>query len=207
MASIFNIESKIYKKAAHLSDYFWLHILFFFSAIFIFTFGTAYAALIHCLRNLEYSKGEGIISDYIKAFKENFKQSFIINFFIIILALISYIDYKIVQFMSYSFLSLPFIFTLIVIYFLYPYIFSLQSLYILNKKQILQTAFFIAFKYLPYTIAIALIYGLPILHFIINPLTFYYTFILWFLFLFPLQHRIVFKILITVYKKVFYTVF
>ncbi|MDE1549697.1 YesL family protein [Jeotgalibaca caeni] len=180
MERIFDINGKVYKVLARAGDLFILNMLFILSCLPVITIGVACSSLYAVMLKLWQQEEAYIIKDYVKAFKRDFKQSTIVMFILLFVAVIFYI---VIRFLHALVVS-PIILLPILILFSF---FVLMSLYLFPliakfEDSILQqfkNAIYLSLKHMSLSVVIFLI---TIVILVLFPVFVFQLSFLWFVF-------------------------
>lgn len=180
MEKIFDINGKVYKVLARAGDLFILNMLFILSCLPVITIGVACSSLYAVMLKLWQQEEAYIIKDYVKAFKRDFKQSTIVMFILLFVAVIFYI---VIRFLHALVVS-PIILLPILILFSF---FVLMSLYLFPliakfEDSILQqfkNAIYLSLKHMSLSVVIFLI---TIVILVLFPVFVFQLSFLWFVF-------------------------
>lgn len=184
MKDLFNMDGGLMSFLFRMTDLLVLNIVFIITCIPIVTIGPALTALYSI--TLKMAKGEEayVFTGYLKAFKDNFKISFMAWLILLAAFTLSYADYRISESITGTlgtvlvvcFLAMFFILSFITLY-LFPYIARFKN----TLKASFKNAVLIAIASLPYTILLIVITGAVIgVSAMVIPLQ--YTFLIWLLF-------------------------
>ena len=148
MSKFFKYDSGIFKLASLIFDLFLLTFLWIVFSIPLITIGASTVSLFYVVSKLVRDKNISIFSDFIKGFKENFKQATILNIIVFILGAILYINIRnIKQFGSFGRILLPlFIAISIEIFIILIYSLPMIALYKMPLINILKNSFMISSK-------------------------------------------------------------
>lgn len=176
MSKFFKYDSGIFKLASLIFDLFLLTFLWIVFSIPLITIGASTVSLFYVVSKLVRDKNISIFSDFIKGFKENFKQATILNIIVFILGAILYINIRnIKQFGSFGRILLPlFIAISIEIFIILIYSLPMIALYKMPLINILKNSFMISSKHFFTTL---LCLGISIVFYYITKTTKLYIFI------------------------------
>ncbi|PAV31250.1 hypothetical protein CIL05_00925 [Virgibacillus profundi] len=145
--------SNFYGTLTVFANFFILNILWVITCLPIITFFPATSAMFSVIRRWKLKGDSGVLFLYIKYFKENFKQSFIIGTIWVIFSVILYFDFLFIrQFEFRVFLLVPLLFIALLFIFTTIYLFSTISHYNASIKVIIKSSFLVSMAYFPMTI-------------------------------------------------------
>jgi len=162
--NIFSMDSMLGRFLYWIADIFILNILWSIFSLPIFTIGASTTALYYSMMQRQ-RRDEGYIhKNFIKAFKENFKQSTILWLIMILVALVLFADLRIGLFFNINqnlligkifivvsvILMIPYLFVLL-------YIFPIQAKFENTIKDNLKNAILMAIGHLGYTLLLLMI--------------------------------------------------
>ena len=183
MGNLFNMDNRFFTTLSRVADLMILNIIFLFTCIPIITIGPALSALYTVTLKQVKNEESYIFRGFLKAFKENFKQSLIIWTILLIFLIIILADIRLLPFILHIFfLALFFIWFLCG-----SYVFPLQAKFYNPVKTTIRNAFYMGIRHLPFTILIILINLLPVFVYIIGSYVFYYGILFYFLVGFALE--------------------
>ncbi len=162
MSSLFNMDSPIMRFLSRVCDIMILNILCIVFCIPIITAGASVTAMYTVTLKMVRGEEAYIFKGFLKAFKENFKQSTIIWLIMAAVGIFIYIDYRSTAFLpgNMSTVFQILIGALAIIYFMIlVYIFPYTARFINNIKNIFKNSLLIAILNLPWTI---LLMGIPL---------------------------------------------
>lgn len=164
MSSLFNMDSPIMRFLSRVCDIMILNVLCIVFCIPIITAGASITAMYTVTLKMVRGEESYILKGFLKAFKENFKQSTIIWLIMAAIGIFIYIDYRATAFLpgNMSAIFQILIGALSIIYFMVlVYIFPYTARFINNIKCIFKNSLLIAILNLPWTILlIAIPFGL-----------------------------------------------
>ncbi|ULT58721.1 DUF624 domain-containing protein [Neobacillus drentensis] len=161
---IFNINSKFSQFMSRLFDLVILNLIFIIMCIPVITIGINFTAMYYVSLKMINNEDTYIIRSYLKAFKENFKQS--TSIWLILIAVggiitgdIYYTNNFIKGIGSYS--KYLFYFLGIISCFVMLYVFPIQSKFSNKIKNTMINSLSMSIRHLPYTILIMAIFIVP----------------------------------------------
>lgn len=148
-----------------LGDIIIANLLFILCSIPLITIGPSLTALYHCMLRTVKGNNNGTVKTFFKAFKENFRQSFIIWLIILSIDAVLFLNIRfllhesgtnatILLYLSVGVTSLSLIFTL--------YIFPIIAAFANTLKVLCKNAILLAFMHFPTTVLMAVITIFPL---------------------------------------------
>lgn len=163
MNGIFNYDGKFARALQKVSDVIIASVLWIIGCLPLLTIGTSTTALYYAA--IKAVSGEGtIVKNFFKSYKENLKQSIVVEIILLIIGYIMYINWKLIFDMSGGGSVFKVVYFVVLIW-LVPivcYIFPILARFALSTKLLFINAFVLSFKNLPKTIFIVLTSMLPI---------------------------------------------
>ncbi len=86
MFNLFEMDGPFYRAMAIIADFMIVNFLFIITALPIFTLGAALSALYGVLLNYDVNREENIFVCYTRTFKQNWKQSTVMNLLILLIS-------------------------------------------------------------------------------------------------------------------------
>ncbi|NLZ80341.1 MAG: DUF624 domain-containing protein [Clostridiales bacterium] len=160
MDRIFNLDNPFFRFIGKLVDVVLLNLLWVIFSLPIVTIGASTTALYYVTLKLVRDREGYIFKSFLKAFKENFKQSTIIWIILLVVATILGTDIYVVYKMEASYANILlalFVGISVIAFFILIYIFPLQAQFENPVKQTFKNALFMATRHLPWTILLTLI--------------------------------------------------
>lgn len=162
MGGLFSIDSPFFRICSRIADIFLLNLIFVVTCLPVITIGASITAL-HSI-SMKMAKGqEGyIIRGFLKAFRQNFRQSTLIYLFLVLASVVIGTDFYFWQQQSGSlslFMSVVSIVIGCVILLDAIYVFALQSVFENPIKRTVINSFLIALQQFPVTLILVLYYG------------------------------------------------
>lgn len=163
MGNLFNVNNVFFRFMGKLFDVVALNIVFIIVCIPIVTIGPAISALYYAsVKSIRRDRSYPI-KEFFKAFKRDFKQSFIVGLIMVIAGIILYIDVKFsVDFIQNSFIYMRYIYFIIaaVLAFIMIYIYPLISRFSLKLSGLFKLSFYLSIRHFLTTIvSIILLFG------------------------------------------------
>ena len=163
MGNLFNMDNAFFRFMGKLFDVVALIIVFIIVCIPIVTIGPAVSALYYAsVKSIRRDRSYPI-KEFFKAFKRDFKQSFIVGLILVLAAAIIYVDIRfVVDYIKNDFTAMRYVYLVIglVISFISVYIFPLISRFSLKISGLFRLSFYLAIRHLLTTIvSIILLFG------------------------------------------------
>lgn len=168
---MFNLENPVWSAIGKLCDLVILNILFVVSCIPLFTIGASTTALYTVVRKIIHDEGSGVIKEFFKAFRSNFKHASLIWLILLPVGLLTLyemywmtlIKVSTLFILKYVFLILFIVWTMLV-----SYVFPVLGYFGNSVKWTLKSALIMCFYYLlPWTILIVALNALPWILFLV----------------------------------------
>lgn len=102
MDKLFNMDNKFFSFMGRAADLFMLNVVFVICCLPVVTIGASLTALHYVTLKMARNEESYIIRSFFKSFKQNFKQSTIINLIMLLIAGVLYFDTNIVRQMGGS---------------------------------------------------------------------------------------------------------
>lgn len=160
------IDNPIMRGMGRLADFIILNILWVICSIPIITIGASTAALYTVMLKLVKNEEGYIARGFLKAFKENFKQSTIMWIIFLLLGIIFAVDFASIKLMQDnigSVFQILFLFMGALLSAWMVYAFALQARFVNTVKNTLKNALILMFAKLPFTVLIVIITIGPVL--------------------------------------------
>ena len=163
MGNLFNMDNAFFRFMGKLFDVVALNIVFIIVCIPLVTIGPAISALYYAsVKSIRRDRSYPI-KEFFKAFKRDFRQSFIVGLILVLAAVIIYVDIRfVVDFIKNDFTAMRYVYLVIglVISFISVYIFPLISRFSLKISGLFRLSFYLAIRHLLTTIvSIILLFG------------------------------------------------
>ena len=163
MGNLFNMDNAFFRFMGKLFDVVALNLVFIIVCIPIVTIGPAVSALYYAsVKSIRRDRSYPI-KEFFKAFKRDFKQSFIVGLILVLAAAIIYVDIRfVVHYIKNDFTAMRYVYLVIglVISFISVYIFPLISRFSLKISGLFRLSFYLAIRHLLTTIvSIILLFG------------------------------------------------
>ena len=163
MGNLFNMDNAFFRFMGKLFDVVALNLVFIIVCIPIVTIGPAISALYYAsVKSIRRDRSYPI-KEFFKAFKRDFKQSFIVGLILVLAAAIIYVDIRfVVDYIKNDFTAMRYVYLVIglVISFISVYIFPLISRFSLKISGLFRLSFYLAIRHFLTTIvSIILLFG------------------------------------------------
>lgn len=179
MKKFFNLDSPFMIFLSNLTDIVILNVLCLVCCIPVITIGPSVTAMHYVTLKMARDEEIYVAKYFFKAFKDNFKKSFLAWLGFLVITVIFFMDYRILKIMSFENVK---VFSVIIgsiyvfICLTTMYVFPLIARFENSLKQTIKNAFMMSFMHIIKTIVMAIIYVIPV---ILIPL--HYNLILFFL--------------------------
>lgn len=165
MENFFNPDGSIMKALSRIADIAILNLLWLICSLPVVTAGAATTALLSITLKMVRNEESYIFRGYIKALKRNFKQSTIIWLILMVIMAVLGTDYYIISHwdsqLRYSLLTIIILAGLILL-FVELYVFALIAKFENTIGEYLKNAALMSIRHLPYTMILALIFGVQV---------------------------------------------
>ena len=161
-----NPDGRIMNFLSRLGDMFILNILYLVCCIPIITIGAATTALYYNTLKMAENRESYVWKDFIKSFKQNFRQATIIWLMILVVFGVLAADFLLLGGMGQEISSVVAIVAIVLGIFLIMigvYVFPVLARFDNTVKNTVKNSLIMAVRHLPSTIVIVLIHGLPLL--------------------------------------------
>lgn len=153
MNRYFNADSPIMRFLSRISDIMLLNILFILTSIPVITIGPSLTALYYTTQKMTEHKETYLIKDYLKSFKENFRQAVIMWIICLLFVLVVLIDFRIFSDTNTaSMVEILLISSLLLFLFVFEHLFAFCARFYSSIKDNFITAFVISIRYFPQTL-------------------------------------------------------
>lgn len=160
------IDNPIMRGMGKLADFIILNLLWVVCSIPIITIGASTTALYTVMLKLVKNEEGYIAKGFLKAFKENFKQSTIMWIIFLLISIVFVVDFVSIKLMSDKIgglLQILFLFMGALLAAWMVYAFALQARFVNTVKNTLKNAMILVFAKLPFTVLIVLLTVGPVL--------------------------------------------
>lgn len=166
MGKIFDYENKFFQALEGITNIVILNFLFIICCIPVVTIGASVTATYSVAMSIVEDREPYIFREFLKKFKENFKQSTVVWMILFFIGAFIAFDFYICSLLSNNMMSVIFKFVLtllsILLGFAMIYVFPLISKFENSVKNTLVNAILISIQNLPYTIVMLIISLLPV---------------------------------------------
>lgn len=160
------MDNGVTRFLGRIADFMFLNILWIVCSIPIVTIGASTTAMYSVMLKLVKNEEGYIVKGFLKAFKENFKQSTIMWLLYLVVGILIVVDFRLVWVMNSSIRNVMQVFLTIMSIFLISmgiYGFSLQARYENTIKNTLKNAMILTIAKAPYTLLMLVITIAPII--------------------------------------------
>ena len=160
------IDNPIMRGMGRLADFIILNLLWVVCSIPIITIGASTTELYTVMLKLVKNEEGYIAKGFLKAFKENFKQSTIMWIIFLLISIVFVVDFVSIKLMSDEIggiLQILFLFMGALLAAWMVYAFALQARFVNTVKNTLKNAMILVFAKLPFTVLIVLLTVGPVL--------------------------------------------
>ena len=158
----FSPDSKFFAFMSKVGDFIALNVIFIITCIPIITTGASICALYSACKKRMYDKESYITSNFLSAWKENFKNATIIwLFFLLLLPVLYLLSGLLVRHMNNIFVITGYIFVILCYLFSIIYAFPLQASFVNHPFRIICNSILTAVIHLPYTLLLAAVTVIP----------------------------------------------
>lgn len=171
MGGIFDIDSPLMQFLGKAADLLILSLLWLAGCLPLITIGTSTTALYYA--SIKAVREEGSpAKNFVKSFKENWKQSVMVELILLAAAWVFYIDVQLIfqaagtlaEVLRILFVSLIFLYLALV-----SYIFPLLARFVYTLRALFRNAFLMSVLHLPYTFVIIALNLSPLILFLLRP--------------------------------------
>lgn len=182
MKFLLDPNSKFNKVLSRIADFIILNFLWLIGSLLIFTLGTSTTSLCYCIRKLRKEGEIAIWKNFWKAYQSNFRKATILLAFILLIAIISILNFLFLfqigltdHILGRLLLILYWIFMIVPVSYLLP----LQAQFENTVWQTIQNAWLISIRHLPYSIILSAINSMPLIIFLLSPEFFLRSLLFW----------------------------
>lgn len=182
MNKLFKGDTPFYQVMTKLCDIIILNVLFVICCLPVVTIGSSATALYYMTMKMIKDEEPGIVKEFFRAFKENFKQSFPMTLLMILVLGILAADLYILGNMEGSMYTILFggsVVLMLMVAAVASYAFPMLARFENTVKNTIINAAKLALAYLPYTFIMLAVNVGPIIWFLVSPSTFSYIFKIW----------------------------
>ena len=163
MGNLFNMNNFFFRFMGKLFDAVALSIVYTLVCLPIVTIGPATSALYYATVKSIRRDRSYPIKEFFKAFKRDFKQSFVVGLILVVVGVILYVDVKLaINFINSSLTYMRYLYLIIgiVVSFIAVYIFPLISRFSLKLSGLFKLSFYLALRHLLTTVvSVILLFG------------------------------------------------
>ena len=163
MGNLFNMNNFFFRFMGKLFDAVALSIVYTLVCLPIVTIGPATSALYYATVKSIRRDRSYPIKEFFKAFKRDFKQSFVVGLILVVVGVILYVDVKFaINFINNSLTYMRYLYLIIgiVVSFISVYIFPLISRFSLKLSELFKLSFYLALRHLLTTVvSVILLFG------------------------------------------------
>ena len=163
MGNLFNMDNAFFRFMGKLFDVVALSLVYVLVCIPLVTIGPATSALYYAsVKSIRRDRSYPL-KEFFKAFKRDFKQSFIVGLILVVAGIILYVDIRFaIEYIKNSFTNMRYIYLVIgvVVSFIAVYIFPLISRFSLKLSGLFRLSFYLAIRhFLTSIVSIILLFG------------------------------------------------
>ena len=165
MGRFFDMDNRFFTFMSRVSDLIILNLLCILCCLPIVTAGASITAMFYVTLKMVRNEEAYIAKSFFKSFKQNLKQSIIINLIMLVTGALLYFDLTIAKSMSGlpgKELSVIFMMILLLYVMVFIYIYPVLAKFYNTIKNTFINAFLMAIRHLPYTLLMLLITALPV---------------------------------------------
>lgn len=165
MGRFFDMDNRFFTFMSRVSDLIILNLLCILCCLPIVTAGASITAMFYVTLKMVRNEEAYIAKSFFKSFKQNLKQSVIINLIMLVTGALLYFDLTISKSMSGlpgKALSVIFMMILLLYVMVFIYIYPVLAKFYNTTKNTFINAFLMAIRHLPYTLLMLLITALPV---------------------------------------------
>lgn len=166
MGGLFNLDNPIWSFMGKIADLILLNLLVVVCSLPIFTIGASWTALYFVTVRMARNEESYIVKDFLRSFRDNFKQATIIWMFVLV-AIVVFVGDILIYRMMPGAIPEPLMVAVMVVAFLVLctiiYVFPVLSRFQNTIKGTLKNAFLISLVNIPYTIAFVVLAIIPII--------------------------------------------
>ncbi len=165
MGRFFDMDNRFFTFMSRVSDLIILNLLCILCCLPIVTAGASITAMFYVTLKMVRNEEAYIAKSFFKSFKQNLKQSIIINLIMLVTGALLYFDLTIAKSMSGlpgKALSVIFMMILLLYVMVFIYIYPVLAKFYNTIKNTFINAFLMAIRHLPYTLLMLVITALPV---------------------------------------------
>lgn len=179
MGNFLNLNNPLFRFMGKTFDAMLLSMVFIIVCIPLITIGPALSALYYSsVKSIRHDRSYPI-KEFFKAFKRDFKQSFIVGLILVVVGLILYVDIRFaVEYIDNGLTNMRYVYLIIsiIMSFIAMYIFPLISRFSLKTRELFKLAFYLAIRhFLTTIISLILLLGAFLLIYISSGVALFFT--------------------------------
>mgnify|MGYP002518172683 FL=1 len=163
MGAFFSLDSKFMRAMSRIADLIILNVIYLVTCLPVVTIGAASTALYTVCFRLGTAREGGLVKDYFRAFRDEFRQATLIWLFLLLFGAASCVN--IFLFLSTGgwmhYLFFLFVLFLVIVVMMASYAFPLLSQFRNDTKSVIKNALIFSVAYLPRTVLIVVINVFP----------------------------------------------
>ena len=178
------IDNGVTRFLGKVADFMFLNLLWIVCSIPIITIGASTTAMYSVMLRLVKNEEGYIVKGFLKAFKENFRQSTLMWLLYFVFGIVIVVDFMLLRMMSPSIrtvMQVFLIFMTILLISIGIYVFALQARYEIPMKNTLKNALILTVAKMPYTLLMLVITVVPVVVTFLTVRTLMLGFLVWLL--------------------------
>ena len=183
MRNLFNLDNPFVQFLARVGDLIIVNVLFLLCCLPVVTVGASLAAMHKVTQAMALDEDNGIVKTFFRGFRENFKQATVLWLMILVFAVSMLCNYLLIMGFTAGNLALILKWVLVIfsalVLVLAVYMFPLMARYQNTLYQLATNALILAVVKLPRTIALMVLWSLPVVMAVISMQTFLQTLVFW----------------------------
>ncbi len=183
MRNLFNLDNPFVQFLARVGDLIIVNVLFLLCCLPVVTVGASLAAMHKVTQAMALDEDNGIVKTFFRGFRENFKQATVLWLMILVFAVSMLCNYLLIMGFAAGNLALILKWVLVIfsalVLVLAVYMFPLMARYQNTLYQLATNALILAVVKLPRTIALMVLWSLPVVVAVISMQTFLQTLVFW----------------------------
>lgn len=176
------LENPIVQGIGRVADFTMLNLLWILCSIPIITIGASTTALYTVMLKLVKNEEGYIVKGFFKAFKENFKQSTVLELIFLVVSIILIVDFTALRLMPAQLASAMWVFLVLMLFLVIctgVYAFALQARFVNTVKNTLKNALILVFAKLPFTVLLFVLTVGPVIVTFLTGRTLMIGFLIW----------------------------
>lgn len=169
---MFKLDSPLMNFLNKVADIMILNVMFLLCSIPIITIGASFSAAYYMGYKMVKNEESYIAKGFLKAFKENFRQSTIIWVLVLLVIGILAADYRIILYSGIEFaqwIRISTVTVTLIIAMGVVFVFALQARYTNTVKNTIRNSFLMALSHLPTAFLLIVVYAVPVVIFYFVP--------------------------------------